>query len=232
MSKRSDPKSDLPGLVHPGPQVRPISARLVNVHLFTAPPQRVMSRRRHEPAELMVVIGGVYKAFYDTAERRESITAQVGQVVYWPERAERLEENDPERPMRCIGIYFKWPAPPRDLPYVVRDRDHLMDLLAYRLLAVKTAPAHPDLAAPVSQAYLNALLAEYVHQAYLSVDSLVARVIRFTEEHIAEPFTLGALARHVGLEKHHFGRKYKTLTGHTPMPGCGGPWRWSSIGSP
>ena len=34
---------------------------------------------------------------------------------------------------------------------------------------------------------------------------------------MAESLTLGQLACHVGLEKHHFGRKYKALTGITPM---------------
>jgi AraC family transcriptional regulator len=42
------------------------------------------------------------------------------------------------------------------------------------------------------------------------------RVIQLMEQHLAEPFNLGDLARAIGLSEYHFSRLFKRATGRSP----------------
>jgi AraC-like DNA-binding protein/uncharacterized RmlC-like cupin family protein len=202
-----------------GPDAAPFQARLLTIHLFKADSarRRVTHRGadpREEPCEIVVMLSGIYRAFLG-GRRDEPIEAGPGDVLWWPMGVERIEENDPARPTQCMAIYFDWPAAPVGLPYLVRDRSGTIRLLAERLLSLRDYPL--PLPPAVGHSYLAAILAEFVRQAGLAEDSLVARVARYIEEHMFESFTLKELAAHVGLERHHFGRKYAALTGQPPM---------------
>lgn len=165
-----------------------------------------------------VVAGGVYKATFDCESGRRTIRAEAGDVVFWPVGSENTDESDSGRPLHCTAIYLRWPGAPADLPRVVRDTDHVLDLLARRLLdAVHSPPRKAGLGA-VADAYLGAMLAEFLTLAEAATQNdMVSRVMRYTEEHIREPIFLADLARCACLEKHHFARKYKQLTGRTPL---------------
>jgi AraC-like DNA-binding protein len=194
------------------------NVRFLDGEFFTGPAQRVLSRiRRLTVAQLIVVTGGVYSTTIDTEHGVQKIRAQAGDVVFWPFGRERTDESESGRPLRCISIYLRWSNPPPNLPFVVRDVNHVLDLLANRLIATAHDPADKARLGPSLDAYLAAMLAEYVALAKTAADELLARVTQYTEEHIHRPIRLEELAKHVGLEKHHFGRKYKQITGRTPM---------------
>ncbi len=137
--------------------------------------------------------------------------------MFWPIGSEDTDESESGRPLRCISIYLRWPHAPPDLPFVVRDTNHVIDLLANRLLDAAHDPAGRARLGASLDAYLAAMLAEYVALARTAADDMLARVTQFIEGNIHRPIRLEELARHAGLEKHHFGRKYKQLTGRTPI---------------
>jgi AraC-like DNA-binding protein len=192
--------------------------RFLDGEFFTGPAQRVLSRiRRCTLAQLIVVTGGVYTATVSTERGAQRIRAQAGDVVFWPVGSEDTDESDSGRPLHCISIFLRWPHAPPDLPFVVRDANHVIDLLANRLIATAHDPAGKACLGPSLDAYLAAVFAEYVALARTAADDLLARVTQYIEEHIHRPIRLEELARQAGLEKHHFGRKYKQLTGRTPI---------------
>jgi AraC-like DNA-binding protein len=196
-----------------------IHATVLNADFFRGPAHRVLSRRRRTAAaQIIVVVSGVYKATYDTPGGLRSLRAEAGDVVFWPAGSEDTDESEPGRPLHCIAIYLRWPGAPANLPRLARDTEHVFDLLARRLLAAVHSPARKAGLGAVADAYLNAMLAELITVAKAAADNtLAARVMRYTEEHIQDPIRLADLARCAGLEKHHFARKYKQLTGRTPM---------------
>jgi AraC-like DNA-binding protein len=194
------------------------NAHLLHLGHFAGPATRIFSRnRRIDECQMIVVTGGVYVATVDTPRGRQRIRAQAGDVVLWPARSEDTDESVPNQPLRCINIFLRWPHPPPDLPFLVRDTDHLIDRLAHRLLAVTHDPAGKALLGDAANAFLAAMLAEFVALAQAVADPLLRRVADYTEQNIHRPIRLEELARHIGLEKNHFGRKYKALTGRTPI---------------
>jgi AraC-like DNA-binding protein len=195
--------------------LRNFRVQFLSIHFFKSPSRYVSTRRSGEPAEVIVMLGGVYRARIVDKDSSKLLEARSGDIVYWPTGAERVEENDPQQPIRCVALYFEWRNPPEGLPFAVRDHEGIVRILAERLLSLRDYPL--PLPPAVSNAYLSAILAEYVRLVGLIEDGLVAQVARYTEEHMSEPFALKALASYVGLERHHFGRKYKTLTGQSPM---------------
>jgi AraC-like DNA-binding protein len=163
------------------------------------------------------VAGGVYKATVDTARGRQYIRAQAGDVVLWPAGSEDTDESEPGRPLRAFSMEFRWPGMPPELPFLVRDTEHTIDQLANRLLARAHDPMRKGVLDWVAHAYLAAMLAEFAALAETAAVTLVSRAAHYTEEHMRERIRRADLARHAGMDPHHFGRKYLQLTGRTPM---------------
>jgi transcriptional regulator GlxA family with amidase domain len=127
------------------------------------------------------------------------------------------DQSEEGRPLRSIVIWVRWPLPSLRLPFRVHDADQVIALLAQRLLVLAHEPARKTVLCAEADAFVSAILAEFVLRARTAEDEFLSRIARYTEEHIHGPIRLNDLARHAGLEKHHFGRKYKQLTGRTPM---------------
>jgi AraC-like DNA-binding protein len=195
-----------------------LSAKALDVCSFTGPSQRVLSRQKGSPAhQLIVVTGGVYKATVDRERRRETIRAEAGDVVFWPAGVDHTDQSEEGHPLRSIVIWVQWPLPSWRLPLKVHDTEKVIDTLAHRLLMLAHEPARTTVLGEEADAFVSSILAEFVLRAKTAEDELLSKVARYTEAHIHEPIRLDDLARHAGLEKHHFGRKYKQLTGRTPM---------------
>jgi AraC-like DNA-binding protein len=191
---------------------------LTEVVFFAGPSQRVLCRMPGtNTAQMIVVVGGLYQAFVDTDVGRQRIRAEAGDVVVWPPRTVRTEESEKGRPLRCINIFFRWPRQPRNLSFLVRDANHVIDLLAHRLLDLSHDPVRKGMLGADSNAYMAAMCVEFMALSVTAADDLLARVIQYTEEHMQNTVRLDDLARFVGFEKHHFARKYRQLTGRTPI---------------
>lgn len=192
-----------------------LKCRLQGVILFRSPPIRRPSLRNESDSELIVMLDGVYTAREIRAEQKIPVRAEAGDAVFWPGHVRRIEENDPDKPFRCFAIFLRWPSAPLDLPRVVPDTDGIMRYLAMQLIAIKES--RTPLPAAIPNGFLSALLAEYLRRALSPPDPLEAKVLAFLSRHRTTPFTLDALARFVGLQRHHFGQAFKKRTGFSPM---------------
>ena len=190
--------------------------RFLDIHLYNAPAGHVPSHRIDEPGELIIMLKGIYRAKPDRPADALPFEAKAGDVICWPPGTNRREVRDPQLSIKCFAIYFDWSQPSRDLPFVLRDHHGIIRTLAERLLAVHASPL--GIPWTVRDAYLAGILAEYQHLAAAILEkSLVGQVTRYIEDHLAEPFRLTDLARHIGFDKAHFTRKFKSLTRQTPM---------------
>lgn len=195
---------------------RQIDPTFIGCHIYTAPARRVLSERREDLCEIIAVLNGVYQARHGDQKHETTLIAGSGEAVLWPANAWRLEFNDPQRPLHCIAIYFRNP-PWGELPIRVRDHGGLIRILAHRMIEIKGMDLGEDRMQELYAAFTHAILAEYIRIACLEKDTLTAKVARYIEDNMARAFTLAELSRAIGLEQHHFGRRFKQITGRTPM---------------
>lgn len=198
-----------------GPQL-PIA--YANAYWYRSPERLLVSRKRkgRVPASVMVVIlHGLSKVAWKTAEGSGSLQAGPGDVVLWPKHVERVESNDPRKPLVAITIPFEWTPWPEGLSFMTHDQAGVIRALADSLLMVKDAETM--LKPQLQNAYLSAMLAEFIRLTQLRVHPLVAKIRFYIETHLEESFTVKDLAAHAGLDPHHFGRRFKALAGRTPM---------------
>jgi len=200
---------------HVNRELAHFDAQFLNIHYFKADAKQASSLRGNEPSEIVVMLGGLYRSRLGPKGAGPVIEARPGDILWWPTGTTRIDENDPKHPTYCLALYLDWKQAPVGLPYLIHDHSGIIRILAERLLSLRDYPL--PLPPAVTNSYLATILAEFIRQAGLMENSLVAKVARFIEEHMSEPFALNDLARHVGLERHHFGRKYTALTGHSPM---------------
>jgi AraC-like DNA-binding protein len=195
----------------------PDEIKLLSAHYFKSydAHQRVACRRHDPMDEIIVMLGGVYRSRQLGDTPQAPVEARAGDVIYWPAGADRVEESDPRDPMHCIAIYLVWSHPPILQPALVHDNEGVIRILANRLLALRTLPL--PLPTTVPNHFAAAITAELLYLLSRRVDTLLGRVARYVETHMSRPFTLAELAREVGLQRHHLGRRFKSLTGLTPM---------------
>jgi AraC-like DNA-binding protein len=194
-----------------------LRGRYLNAHLFEAPVKRVDNLARVESAVLIVVLSGRYEAKWTSGGMPRTLKAHPGDVVCWTPNARRLDWNSEDARLRALCVYFDWPGAQADLPVVVRDRGGLLRFLAHALLDAKDAPRAPRFRAMLSQAYLAAMLAEYIRLADHMAPDLEQQLARHTERHLRHPIRLADLARAAGLTPRYFARRYRELTGRTPQ---------------
>jgi AraC-like DNA-binding protein len=194
---------------------RRFNVELQGAYFFRAPKTPNRSVRRKTPATLIVMQAGIYRADAGEGPDAVRIEARAGDAVFWPAGADRLETNDGVHPARCIVCQFDWAEDSPALPPLVHDHERFLTHLANRLVSLHDDPA--GLPPAVANAYLAAMLGEYMRLALVNLPELAALVSRFTEEHMAEPFRLADLARGVGLNPCHLVRRYRAIIGRTPM---------------
>lgn len=198
--------------------VKSITASVRDVCFYVGPDRQVFSRMKQSPAnQIIVVTGGVYRAIVDSPSGVTHLRATAGNVVYWPEGDDHTDLSETGKSLRCIIVWFRWSNPPPGLPFMVRDTGNLIDRLADRLLSLAHDPHYRTELGVESNVFLHAILAEYVSLAKAPVHELRAKVASYIEKHIHEPIHLDELTQAACLEKHHFIRRYKQLTGLTPM---------------
>jgi len=210
--KENTPDRPLPRVEANAPSV---SADCLNALFFSAPTRVVRSIMKTQCAVLIAMVKGGYTVRWRRGKETGSLAASAGDVVLWLPGTHRDEECPPSRPMKAFCISFNWHNPPVGLPSRVSDRQGLIRLLSETLLSAKgmTDPLRSTL----MQAYLSALVGEYLRLASLTTAPLAIRVAQYTENHLREPLTLKTLAQAMGLETGYFARRYKATVGRTPM---------------
>ena len=165
----------------------------------------------HPFHELIVVMeGGQYvriggKDIYGTA----------GDVLFFPAGTMHKEWTQPGESLLTLFVSFNWEPFPREMPLCLHDTDRRIRTLVgwMRDERQKESPVSPTL----YRAHLHGILAELVRLWRYEHGGLVAETRHHVRTNIDEHIDLDQLAALGGMSKYHFVRKYRALTGRTPM---------------
>jgi AraC-like DNA-binding protein len=139
-------------------------------------------------------------------------SAEPGQCLWYPPGVDHEEQSDAALPVETHYIAFEWDGWNPRWPLCFSDtQGRLATLLRWILMERDTGTA-------IRQAFLEATVAEFVRvQTAPLTPTLQERVRSHIRAHLAEPLTLTDLAKCVEMSKFHFARRYRALTGRTPM---------------
>jgi AraC-like DNA-binding protein len=141
--------------------------------------------------------------------------AGVGDVLFY--RAGCAHEEDAEAGQQFAShfIAFTWPEAPDGIPVLLPDRRGRIRVL------VKWLNQEREMQSPVTRAVmhslLQAILTEALHLWKHPEDELVARLRGHMVRRLRDAVTLDDLAAIACMSRFHVIRKYKALTGVTPM---------------
>jgi len=174
-------------------------------------PRWRMAMHSHDHHELIVILRGtmhVSGAGLD-ADCRE------GDVLLYPAGVAHAEHSDPPDPVESVFVSFRSDAIGAREIARTRDRRGRIREMARWLHAdrLSTDPAR----GAARDALCAAMLAELHAEPAEEADPLVEGTRGWVLAHIDEPLSLEGLARHAGLSRFHFIRRYKSATGRTPM---------------
>ena len=185
--------------------------KLVGIGRHAAKADWRMADQIHPDHELIVILNG-----------RQSVempglafTAGVGDVFWFPRGVVHTEWADPQDPVESIFLSLAWQELPEPPCRQVTDTEGRLGQMARWLYAERQAD--PSLARPIAGALTQTIVAEYLRLATQPAEPLVGRLRQFMQQHLAEPLTLDDLASKSKLSKFHFVRRYRVLTGRTPM---------------
>jgi AraC-like DNA-binding protein len=141
--------------------------------------------------------------------------AHAGDILIYAPGCTHEEWADAGQLFASYFFGFTWPDCPEDIPPLLEDRRGRIRVLLDWMQMERRAPS--PITPTVSQSLFLAILAEILRLWLHPEDDLVDKVRAHAAEHIKEAITLEGLASVSGMSKFHFVRKYKALTGVTPM---------------
>lgn len=168
-----------------------------------------MLPHRHPFHEIIVILGGRMRV----SIAGEVISASRGEVLFYQAGQRHEEWSDRRQPVRTIFTAFRTEEPLDWLPVRTVDSGGRIRQLASWMLQDQMSPTAPGTAG----AWLNSLLEELRRlQAAHSVPWVEA-LGRYMQQHLHEPLVLDDLAEQGGMSRFAFVRKFRELTGRTPM---------------
>jgi len=151
---------------------------------------------------------------------RQRLTAQRGDVLFYPLGEIHTEQAIGSEPLETIFLAWYWQHPEQDqltarLPLLVNDRNGRITMLMH-WLRERYPSRQPDQDTGLN-VLLAALLYEFAHLGQPPGQDLVGKVKAYVQHHLAESISLDNLAAEAGLSKYHFSREFKRLSGEAPM---------------
>jgi len=147
------------------------------------------------------------------ADGRRELSA--GEIILFGPDVAHEEWSDPGHPLETCFLDFAWDPLPASWPLVVSDANGRIRVLMEWLLEEHRTPSRQ--AEEIRQALLQSIVQFFLKSAAPEEDALVTATRAHIRAHLAAPLSLGTLAAQAGLSKYHFLRRYKRLTGRTPM---------------
>ena len=187
------------------------SLKLLGIGWHTAKPCWRLAGQTHPHHEMIIILRG---AQYVQLEG-SPFKAAVGDALWFREGATHTEWADPDDPVESVFLNLEWQKLPKAFSPQVADTDGRLAQLARWLHDERKVD--PSLTQPIAGALARAMAAEYFRLASRPPHPLVSRMRKYLRQHLTEPLTLGDLALVSGLSKFHFVRRYRALTGRTPM---------------
>ncbi|MFC1462080.1 helix-turn-helix domain-containing protein [Verrucomicrobiota bacterium] len=171
----------------------------------------LLNAQVHPFHELIVVMkGGQYVRMGG-----KDVYGGVGDVLLYPAGAVHKEWTEPGESLLALFVSFAWDPFPAELPLFLHDTDRRVRTLVGWMHdeRQRESPVSPML----YQAHLHGVLAELVRLWRYEHGGLVAETRHHVRTNIESHIDLDQLAKLGGMSKYHFVRKYKALTGRTPM---------------
>ena len=165
----------------------------------------------HSYHELIVVMAG----HEDVAISGATFRASPGDVLLFRAGIVHEEWSSASDPLQSVFVGFHWPANLANCPVHGADPDGRVRQLCTWIKKLGHA-THRD-AVQARDAFLRAAVLEYIRMANHTEHTLATTVRQYVQQHMAQPLTVDLLARHAGMSKFHFIRRYRQLTGRSPM---------------
>jgi len=165
----------------------------------------------HPNYEMIVVTAG----HEDVAVRDAKLRAGVGDILMFKPGVAHEEWSLLSDPVQSYFLNFWWPGDTSDWPLHSVDEQGRIRLLSSWLHAGRDAAA-PEVRA-AEEAFFLAVIREFSRLRGRQEEPLVAAIRHFVRQNIGTPLTVDQLARHAGISKFHFIRRYRQLTGRSPM---------------
>ncbi len=169
-----------------------------------------MPLHSHQVHELIVVLSG--RMLLETAE--QAVQAGPGDLLFYRAGHAHKETSDPREPVNTFFISFKaTQAMVGDFALHLRDADTRIRQMVGWLVrdsraGVPAVQLHP---------LLGAVLTEVRRLQASPPDPWLEDLRRHMQQNLARPVYLDDLARHVRMSKFGLVRKFKRLSGRTPM---------------
>lgn len=187
------------------------NSRLISVGRNQQKLPWLMKAHSHPFHEMIVIIqGGQYVRIHG-----KEIHAEEGDILFYPKRIPHEEWTVKGKPLESLFFSFEWGDYHADVPIHVRDRRGRVRAMA-EWLSAETA-AHTVITPMVSRSLFQALLGQFISLWKCKEEDFVGTIRRHAREHIKEEIALDHLAEVSGMSKFHFVRRYRKLTGRTPM---------------
>lgn len=173
-------------------------------------PGWMMKWHRHDDRNEMIVLvqGRLHLAY----EKDKKLIAKAGDVLLYPRGCCHEETSDEKNPVEIQFIAFVGEM--GDTICLTYDHDGKIRLLMKWLIEVNQHGKN----AALQKAYFTAIMEEYRLLSLPSEeDALIRNVRSFMRSHLSAPLILEDIAKHVGMSKYHFARKYKGLCGVSPV---------------
>jgi AraC-like DNA-binding protein len=170
-----------------------------------------MDAHRHTFHELILVqAGGI-----QVEGGGRVVIGMTGDVLLYPAGLSHAERSDPRHPVETRYVAFAGGNAGGDELTKMHDaRGRIRQMMQW--IVEDSGEASTEVLASRTM-LLQAILAEFRRGAGADLHPVVALTRRHVNEHMADPLSLGELARVVGLSKFHFLRVYKQAVGLTPM---------------
>jgi len=162
--------------------------------------------------EIIVVMAGSEAVVMDG----QRYVASSGDVLIYPKTVAHEEEHVGPVALESYFISFEWRQAHWDVPPLIQDRDgRIRELIVWLW---EEQQAFSPWAEHYRATLLECLLAECERISSCREETgLVSDVRAYIRDHLDETVTLDQLARFCGMSKYHFVRRYKQLSGMTPM---------------
>jgi len=143
------------------------------------------------------------------------LVAGPGEVLWYPAGVAHAERIDARNPLEIYFLGFEWPDMPASIPRQLTDTADRLLPAARWLFDEREAPA--NLRDPMAEGCLRVILAELVRLSDATPDDLIVRLRNYMRTHLRDALTLDQLASVSKTSKYHLIRRYRALTGRTPM---------------
>ncbi len=188
------------------------TAHLLHVGRVLPDPGWGMKSHLHRDFHELIV---VEEGRFQVRIRGQTLSGEPGDMFLYPAGVPHEEKTDASRPAGLLFLGFDWDLDTSRVPLQATDTEGRARVLMEWLYAGRGASRGST--AAVRDAIFRAVLALYLDGCVSKDDALVAKMRSFVRERIARPVSLDDLARRAGMSKYHFLRRYKELSGRTPM---------------